>query len=45
MIVQNYTSYYDEVLMSIADVTPPTFTEISQNASLFYGNESLLVQL
>jgi hypothetical protein len=40
----NYTSYYDEVLMSIADVTPPTFTEISQNASLFYGNESLLVQ-
>ena len=40
----NYTSYYNETLMRVIDTTSPRFTTIPSNASLFYANQSLLVQ-
>jgi hypothetical protein len=40
----NYTFYYNTASMIIADRTFPTFTNVPSDASLFYGNESLLVQ-
>ena len=41
--VQNYSLTFNQSQFRIADLTNPIFTAIPDNASLFYGNESLSV--
>ncbi len=38
---QNFSIIFNQTIFRIVELTPPYFTSIPQNASLFYGNESL----